>query len=174
MPSPRAAHAACRKENENIIVFGGAKRNGGFTSSELYVLDLTEGEYKAKWSIIPTKDLKPPRRYGHTMVYIKPHLIIFGGVLKSNNKNANDTWVINLENLVNNEYEWMLVEIQNMIVPPSRMYHSAGVIKSGRAKGMILIYGGRTNEKTLLNDVWGLRRHRNGKWEWVNIHLIYR
>ena len=32
---------------------------------------------------------------------------------------------------------------------------------------MIVIFGGRTKDSSALNDTWGLRRHRNGKWDWV-------
>ena len=32
---------------------------------------------------------------------------------------------------------------------------------------MMVIFGGRTNGQTALNDTWGLRRHRDATWEWV-------
>jgi len=32
---------------------------------------------------------------------------------------------------------------------------------------MIIVFGGRTVEKSNENDLWGLRKHRDGKWEWV-------
>lgn len=32
---------------------------------------------------------------------------------------------------------------------------------------MIVIYGGRGNDQVATNDSWGLRRHRNGTWDWV-------
>lgn len=32
---------------------------------------------------------------------------------------------------------------------------------------MVLIFGGRTNDGNPLNDLWGLRRHNNGDWDWL-------
>lgn len=32
---------------------------------------------------------------------------------------------------------------------------------------MMVIFGGRTNDSSALNDTWGLRRHRDGRWDWV-------
>jgi protein phosphatase len=194
IPSARAAHAACGRDKDHIIIFGGANKNGGFASNELYMLELRPDRTKSKWIILNCKDPKPSRRYGHTMVYAKPHLVIFGGVLKDKNKLSNELWVLNLENRlidtnklhnqitlkINEEikvtpcdgpdyfYEWKLVEFnKDSLLPPPRMYHSAGICRSGRAKGMILIFGGRADKSTPLNDLWGLRKHRNGSWEWI-------
>lgn len=32
---------------------------------------------------------------------------------------------------------------------------------------MMVIFGGRTSDQSALNDIWGLRRHRNGSWDWL-------
>jgi hypothetical protein len=32
---------------------------------------------------------------------------------------------------------------------------------------MMVVFGGRTNDQTALSDSWGLRRHRDGRWDWV-------
>ena len=37
----------------------------------------------------------PGKRYGHTMVYSKPYLVLFGG--NSGTIPINDTWILNLE-----------------------------------------------------------------------------
>lgn len=31
----------------------------------------------------------------------------------------------------------------------------------------MIIFGGRDGNENALNDTWGLRRHRNGQWDWV-------
>lgn len=31
----------------------------------------------------------------------------------------------------------------------------------------MVVFGGRTADQSALNDTWGLRRHRNGVWDWV-------
>lgn len=32
---------------------------------------------------------------------------------------------------------------------------------------MMVIFGGRGPDTSALNDTWGLRKHRDGKWDWV-------
>jgi protein phosphatase len=32
---------------------------------------------------------------------------------------------------------------------------------------MMVAFGGRTSDQTSLCDTWGLRRHRDGRWDWV-------
>jgi protein phosphatase len=32
---------------------------------------------------------------------------------------------------------------------------------------MIVVFGGRGIDQSALNDTWGLRKHRDGKWDWV-------
>mmetsp|Transcript_31937 Transcript_31937/g.5790 ORF Transcript_31937/g.5790 Transcript_31937/m.5790 type:complete len:132 (+) Transcript_31937:621-1016(+) len=32
---------------------------------------------------------------------------------------------------------------------------------------MVVVFGGRTTDTSALNDIWGLRRHRDGRWDWV-------
>lgn len=48
------------------------------------------------------------------------------------------------------------------------MYHSAAVCTSGISNGMLIVFGGRSNASGALNDAWGLCRHRDGRWDWVN------
>jgi len=146
-------------------------------------LDLSHGESKSNWNIIECKDIKPGRRYGHTMVNFKSNIILFGGVLKEKNKLTNEIWILNLENyLKRNEnkishsstlsvkiyFTWKLIKFDsNKLSPQPRMYHSCGICKTGKARGMITIFGGRDANGEALNDVWGLRKHKNGNWEWV-------
>lgn len=32
---------------------------------------------------------------------------------------------------------------------------------------MMVTFGGRTSDQSALKDTWGLRRHRDGRWDWV-------
>jgi len=52
-------------------------------------------------------------------------------------------------------------------VPNIRVYHSAALCSMGSATGMMVIFGGRTNDQNALKDTWGLRRHRDGRWDWI-------
>ena len=96
------------------------------------------------------------------MVYAKPFIAVFGGNLS--NKITNDIWIINIDDP---KFEWKKLEPTSDI-PPPRMYHTAAVCKYGGAAGMIVIFGGRSDGSSALNDTWGLRKHRNGTWDWVN------
>lgn len=32
---------------------------------------------------------------------------------------------------------------------------------------MVVIFGGRSNDQVALSDTFGLRRHRDGRWDWI-------
>lgn len=48
------------------------------------------------WKIIEVanKSNTPGQRYGHTMLFSKPHLVVFGG--NSGNRAENDVWLLNI------------------------------------------------------------------------------
>ena len=48
-------------------------------SDDLYLLDMRNGEEAAQWMIVPVVGSTPGRRYGHTIIFSKPHLLVFGG-----------------------------------------------------------------------------------------------
>lgn len=129
-------------------------------------MDLKNGEQNAEWIIVPVKGLTPGRRYGHTLVFLKPYLILNGGNV--GNEPANDVWIFNSEI---QPLQWSKLEIDSQL-PPTRVYHSAAVCNFGPASGMMVIFGGRKKEGQVLNDMWGLRKHRDGKWDWVLSYLI--
>lgn len=72
-------------------------------------------------------------------------------------------WLINLDK---SPFIWNKLEITQE-VPSVRVYHAASVCNTGSANGMMIIFGGRTSDSSALNDTWGLRRHRDGRWDWV-------
>lgn len=49
-----------------------------------------------KWNEIETEGPKPGRRYGHTLLYNKPNLILFGG--STGSQTINETWILDLMN----------------------------------------------------------------------------
>ena len=134
---------------------------GGLANEDLYLLDLKSGEEKANWLVIPTIGYSPGRRYGHSMVYLKPFTVVFGGV--PGNDPTNDAFILNLER---SPFSWVRIDYCKEI-PPPRVYHTASLCNFGSAKGMILIFGGRGADQAALNDTWGFRKHRNGRWDWV-------
>ena len=108
-----------------------------------------------------SKGMTPGRRYGHSLVFYKPFLILFGGNL--NNEAINDVWTFNSES---SPLIWTKLDIKDNF-PQPRVYHSAAVCTYGSANGMMVIFGGRRKDGHHLNDMWGLRRHRSGVWDWM-------
>lgn len=145
-----------------MVVYGGAASGGGgLSSDDLYLLDLRNNEVNPSWIIIPVQGATPGKRYGHTLVFFKPFLIVFGG--NTGTVPVNDVWVLNVEKA---PYVWnkFVCEGDN---PSVRVYHSSSLCQTGSANGMMVTFGGRTADQSALNDCWGLRRHRDGRWDWV-------
>lgn len=111
--------------------------------------------------IVPVVGLTPGRRYGHTIVFTRPHLLVFAG--NTGVEPVSNVWCLNVEKA---PFTWSKIEI-NGENPAPRVYHSAAVCNTGSANGMMVIFGGRNNDQSALNDTWGLRRHRDGRWDWV-------
>ncbi|CAD7969217.1 unnamed protein product [Amoebophrya sp. A120] len=164
-PSARAAHSAACVELAQLVVYGGATGGGSLVSDELHVLDF-RNEGKSMWLTVPVKGQTPGRRYGHTMVFNKPLLIVCGGSV--NNKLDSDIWILDVEN---SPFMWSEVNPTCKGSPPlSRVYHTAEVCREGPASGMMIVFGGRTGEgrtQRSLKDIWGLRQHRDRSWDWV-------
>ena len=140
---------------------------GGLAPDKLHMLDLSNGEDYCKWIVLPSAGtVTPGKRYGHTMCFLKPFLIIFGGNL--GNKITNEIWIINIDDGI---LEWKKLEPSGE-APCGRMYHASGICKHGGASGMMIVYGGRAENGGALNDCWGLRKHRNGTWDWVRAPFL--
>jgi hypothetical protein len=104
------------------------------------LLDLKDGEEKASWNIVPVVGPTPGRRYGHTLTYAKPFLVTFGG--NTGSEPANDFWCLNVEK---SPFSWQKFECKSE-APVPRVYHSAALCQHGTAMGMIVIFGGRSND----------------------------
>lgn len=122
---------------------------------------MAKGETKSVWTAIHCEGATPGKRYGHIMVYSKPYIVIFGG--HSVTEPSNDTWVLSIEQT---PFKWQKVE-SSKETPAPRVYHSGALCSNGKAGGMIVIFGGRGKSQETLSDTWGLRKHRDGSWEWI-------
>ena len=145
-----------------MFVYGGAVQNGGLAPDVLHCLDLTKGIGNCYWYDIKSIGRTPGKRYGHSMAYLYPNIFIFGGNLGNNL--SNDVWTFNVEDSTKNE--WVSLE-QNCECPPPRMYHSFTTCNYGSAKGMLIVFGGREESTIPTNDIWGFRKHRDGRWDWT-------
>jgi diadenosine tetraphosphatase ApaH/serine/threonine PP2A family protein phosphatase len=159
-PTPRAAHAASAVDALQLVIYGGATGGGSLASDDLFLLDLRNGERAATWMIVPVVGVTPGRRYGHTLVYSKPNLIVFAG--NTGSETINDVWSLNVER---SPFAWSKLEVSSP--PPARVYHASSLCSTGSAAGMMVTFGGRGLDQSALNDSWGLRKHRDGRWDWV-------
>lgn len=77
-----------------MVVYGGAASGGGgLSNDDLFLLDLRNNN--ESWIIIPVTGPTPGKRYGHTLIFFKPFLIVFGG--NTGTFPVNDVWVLNVE-----------------------------------------------------------------------------
>lgn len=160
-PAARAAHAAACVDTGQMVVYGGATGGGSLSSEDLHLLDVQQES--SQWIVVKVSGPTPGRRYGHTMAFIKPQLVVFGG---NNGSQAEcDIWTMDVER---SPFQWAEVKTMNGARGPlPRVYHSADVCREGPAAGMMVVFGGRAPENRSLKDTWGLRRHRDGRWDWV-------
>jgi protein phosphatase len=118
-------------------------------------------EETVEWIVIPVNGVTPGKRYGHTISFVKPNIVLFGG--NNGSLVLNDVWTLQVNQT---PFTWKKVNF-DVSCPPARVYHSASLCQSGSTKGMIVIFGGRGSDQKPLNDIWGLRKHRTGNWDWV-------
>ena len=158
-PGPTAAHAACAIDAGRMVVYGGATGGRSLAADDIYLLDIRDAE--GSWGVLSVVGQTPGRRYGHTLSFLRPHLVLFGG--NTGNEPASDAWFVNIERT---PLQWQRIDVAGDI-PPPRVYHAAAVCVYGTANGMLIIFGGRTTDQSALNDTWGLRKHRDGRWDWL-------
>ena len=71
--------------------------DGVFVSDELFLLNMYKGEDKAAWVSIKTKGPTPGQRYGHSISFSKPYIVVFGG--SSSSGVLNDLWFLSVPNM---------------------------------------------------------------------------
>jgi len=163
MPQERAAHAAAVDENSVMMIYGGSTKNGGLAEDEIWLLYLNEGkEVEGEWKKYQTNNgISPGPRYGHSLNYIKPYFVLFGG--NFNPSLSNDVWIININEKLS---EWKKIIFKNDVGPSPRLYHTSLKCNYGKNNGIIIIFGGRDSNENPLNDIWGLSLNDDGSWSW--------
>jgi protein phosphatase len=130
---------------------------------ELYLLRFKDDSDtdSGVWKKVPVTGKKPGARYGHSVVYFKPYIVVFGG--NTGNEPTNDVWGLKIET---SPFSWTKIEYEGRC-PQARVYHTSSIWSTAKKTEMVLIFGGRGGNGASLNDLWGLRRHNNGDWDWV-------
>ena len=163
LPQERAAHAAAVNDNSVMMIYGGSTKNGGLAEDEIWLLFLNEGtdgegEWK-KYSV--TNGHSPGPRYGHSLNFIKPYFVLFGG--NFNPSLSNDVWIVNITEKIG---EWKKIIFQNDFGPSPRLYHTSQLCNFGNYQNKLIIFGGRDSNENPLNDVWILELNKEGDWNW--------
>ena len=165
VPSERAAHAAASNDNLQMVIYGGSNSTG-LADDKLWMLHLSE-QNEGIWTEIKVVGQTPGPRYGHSLAYMNPFFVLFGGNFNPNL--TNEVWIINTKN---NQFQWEKINFgNNNIIPSARLYHTCGICPSGNCLGMMIVFGGRDSNEKPLNDIWGLTRHRDGNWSWSKAEL---
>ena len=152
IPKGRAAHAACSCGNGKMAIYGGSIMNGGLAEDILYIFKLNlECENEGEWIEIKVNGETPKQRYGNSLNYLEPYIILFGG--NCNPKLENDIWLININKEDN--LSWIKIDAGKDI-PSERLYHSSCICPEGKYKNNLLIFGGRNSQNKPLNDLWAL------------------
>ena len=150
IPKGRAAHAACAIGEGKMAIYGGSITNGGLAEDVLNIFKLNlECQNEGEWSQINSEGERPGQRYGHSLNYLYPYLILFGGNL--NPKLMNDIWLMDMN--LKEKYTWVKIDISENI-PEERLYHSSCICQEGDYKNKLVIFGGRNTQNKPLNDLW--------------------
>ena len=168
IPKERAAHAAASNEKGQMAIYGGSTTTGGLAEDILYLFSLNiKDENEGEWKKIKTKGDTPGERYGHSLTYLNPYFVLFGGNFNPNL--SNDVWIINI-NENTDYYQWIKINYINDKdnIPIERLYHSSEMCNYGKYKNKLIIFGGRNSKNIPLNDLWCLDIKDN-KGEWIKL-----
>ena len=168
IPKERAAHAAASNEKGQMAIYGGSTTTGGLAEDILYLFSLNiKDENEGEWKKIKTKGDTPGERYGHSLTYLNPYFVLFGGNFNPNL--SNDVWIINI-NENTDYYQWIKINYINDKdnMPIERLYHSSEMCNYGKYKNKLIIFGGRNSKNIPLNDLWCLDIKDN-KGEWIKL-----
>ena len=152
IPTGRAAHSACAIGEGKMAIYGGSIANGGLAEDILNIFKLNlENENEGEWSQINSEGARPGQRYGHSLNYLEPFIVLFGGNL--NPQLMNDIWVMNMKK--KEKYTWIKIDTKGDI-PVERLYHSSCICPEGKYTNKLIIFGGRNPQNKPLNDLWAL------------------
>ncbi len=172
-PHVRAAHASATVRDNQVLFYGGSIGNGQYATDDLWFLDIKNQE-EVNWMQVPIDGQTPGPRYGHSMVYIAPNLILFGGSSNSgqNKKNVimKDVWIFPTDKT---PFNWIRLETESNSMLTARLYHTACVYQkiNGESEALVL-FGGRDSQNVSLKDLCLLvKQKENNKefYQWLYV-----
>ena len=166
-PHVRAAHASATVRENQVLFYGGSIGNGQYATDDLWFLDIKNQE-EANWMQVPIEGQTPGPRYGHSMVYIYPNLILFGGSsnVGQNKKNLimKDVWIFPTDKT---PFNWIRLDTEGNSILSARLYHTACVYQkiNGENESLVL-FGGRDSQNVSLKDLCSLTKQKDNNYQW--------
>ena len=172
-PHVRAAHASATVRDNQVLFYGGSIGNGQYAKDDLWFLDIRNQE-EINWMQVPIEGITPGPRYGHSMVYIFPNLILFGGSSNSgpNKKNVimKDVWLFPTDKT---PFNWIKVETESSSLLTARLYHTCCVYQKMNGEDDLVLFGGRDAQNISLKDLSVLEKIKENdyketyKWKYI-------
>jgi len=172
-PHVRAAHASATVRDNQVLYYGGSIGNGQYATDDLWFLDIKNQE-EVNWMQVPIDGQTPGQRYGHSMVYIFPNLILFGGSSNSgqNRKNVimKDVWIFPTDKT---PFNWIRLDTESNSMLTARLYHTACVYQkiNGESESLVL-FGGRDSQNVSLKDLCLLTKIKDNNkefYQWIYV-----
>ena len=169
-PHVRAAHASATVRENQVLFYGGSIGNGLYATDDLWFLDIKNKE-EANWMQVPIEGQTPGPRYGHSMVYIFPNLILFGGSSNAGQNKKNiimkDVWIFPTDKT---PFNWIRLETEGNSILSARLYHTACVYQkiNGENESLVL-FGGRDSQNVSLKDLCLLTKQKDNSYQWMFI-----
>ena len=199
LPPPRFGHTVNIISKTSIVIFGGAistpDNQASYTmTSDLYLYNMVQNAWKkletssnfkpphvraahasatANWMQVPIEGQTPGPRYGHSMVYIYPNLILFGGSSNAGQNKKNiimkDVWIFPTDKT---PFNWIRLDTEGNSILTARLYHTACTYQklNGENESLVL-FGGRDSQNVSLKDLCLLTKQKDSnsfQWTFIN------
>jgi len=131
------------------------------------MLNFSKKSTDINWVLIKTEGPTPGKRYGHSMSFVEPYIITFGGFTESGV--TNDVWVLSTGGtpFKSTPFKWRKLELKKC--PAARAYHTGTLCEYGEHKNSMLVFGGRDINQQAIADSWKLQREESGEWAWTKM-----
>eukprot|EP00921_Rhytidocystis_pertsovi_P014382 GHVQ01023321.1.p1 GENE.GHVQ01023321.1~~GHVQ01023321.1.p1 ORF type:complete len:403 (+),score=47.26 GHVQ01023321.1:375-1583(+) len=136
-----------------VLMFGGKLNQRDLCGNEVYSARLSglmhrnrSSQLSVDWSVVSCAGIGPGSRYGHSMVYMDPYVIVFGG--HDGKDRLNDLWLLSITGGDQTRWGlvrhgcWQRVELcmlpgAGVVWPTRRVFHAAAVVDRQKEKSMV-------------------------------------
>ena len=143
-PAARYFHtAAVAGETPSMVVYGGRHEDGELSDDSVYTLE-PKWDRESKWIKLKTVGRTPGPRSGHSMLYTKPMLIVYGGESPRPGPLSSQVWMLDLSENKDGAYEWMALKASHLSNETGSLWPALCVIDPvpNNKDNDIIIFGG--------------------------------